>query len=223
MKKNKNKVCFITAVNDEVKYEECKFYINNLEIPEGIEIESISIRKAKSITSAYNSAMNRTDAKYKVYIHQDTFIINKRFIYEILDLFENKKIAMIGVAGGRGIDSSGIWSKCSKVITRVYDTGDPGYIHLLSYGDIDGKYEKVDIIDGLIMITQYDVKWREDIFKGWHFYDASQSREFINRGYEIIVPRQDNIWCIHDCGKVNMNMYEENRKIFVREYIKENI
>lgn len=220
---NMNKVCFITAVNDEAKYEECKFYINNLEIPEDIKVEFVAIRKARSIASAYNEAMNKSDAKYKVYLHQDTFIINKKFIYLILDLFQNDKIGMIGVAGGRGIDNTGIWSKFSEVIMRVYDTGDPGYIHLLSNGNIDGKYEKVDIIDGLIMITQYDIKWREDIFKGWHFYDASQSREFINRGYEVIVPRQDNIWCIHDCGNVNMNMYEENRKIFVGEYIKENM
>lgn len=220
---NMNKVCFITAVNDEVKYEEAKFYINNLEIPEDIEVEFIAIRKAESIASAYNNAMNRTDAKYKVYLHQDTLIINKKFIYHILNLFKNNNIGMIGVAGGRGIDATGIWSKSFEVIARVYDTGDPGYIHLLSYGDIDGEYEKVDMIDGLIMITQYDVKWREDIFKGWHFYDASQSREFINKGYEVIVPRQDNIWCIHDCGNVNMNMYEENRKIFIEEYIKENM
>ena len=176
---NMNKVCFITAVNDEVKYEECKFYINNLEIPEDIKVEFVAIREAGSIASAYNEAMNKSDAKYKVYLHQDTFIINKKFIYLILDLFKNDKIGMIGVAGGRGINNTGIWSKFSEVIMRVYDTGDPGYIHLLSNGNIDGKYEKVDIIDGLIMITQYDIKWREDIFKGWHFYDASQSREYI--------------------------------------------
>ena len=41
-------------------------------------------------------------------------------------------------------------------------------------------------IGGLIMITQYDIPWRDDIFDGWHFYDASQSIEFIRKGFAKI-------------------------------------
>ena len=77
---NEKKICFISAVNNEIEYEECLFYINNINIPEGYEIETIAIRNSKSLTSAYNEAMKQSDAKYKVYLHQDVFIINKNFI-----------------------------------------------------------------------------------------------------------------------------------------------
>ncbi|MDO7204855.1 glycosyltransferase [Paraclostridium bifermentans] len=41
---NKSKICFITCVNNERAYEECLFYISNLNIPNGIEVETISLR-----------------------------------------------------------------------------------------------------------------------------------------------------------------------------------
>lgn len=69
-----------------------------------------------------------------------------------------------------------------------------------------------------MMITQYDIKWREDLFKNWDFYDISQSQEFIKAGYKVVVPNQKNPWCIHDDGFFNLKNYYENRKIFQREY-----
>ena len=47
-----NKITFIICVNDDLYYSECKFYINQLVIPEGYETEIISIRDAESMCSA---------------------------------------------------------------------------------------------------------------------------------------------------------------------------
>lgn len=80
-------------------------------------------------------------------------------------------------------------------------------------------YDEVEIIDGFIMITQYDIPWREDIFKGWHFYDVSQSMEFILKGYKIVIPNQENSWRIHECGITKIkNDYQIYRKMFLKEY-----
>ena len=38
-------------------------------------------------------------------------------------------------------------------------------------------YISVEAIDGMLMMTQYDLPWREDILSGWDFYDISQSLE----------------------------------------------
>ncbi len=91
-------------------------------------------------------------------------------------------------------------------------------IELLSHLIVNGDYEKVQAIDGLIMITQYDIEWREDLFKGWHFYDVSHSLEFQKAGYEVGVPKQISTWCLHDTRKPNMIGYEENRNILVQNY-----
>lgn len=217
---NKNKIAFITCINDQVMYEESIRYINNLIVPEGYEIDIISISDAGSITSAYNAAKDSSDAKYKVYLHQDTFIINKNFINDILSIFQNDEIGMIGVVGAKKIPTNAIWWEANERYGQVFENHS-GVMNLLSFSDSEREYEEVKAIDGLIMITQYDLPWREDIFDGWHFYDVSQSVEFELNGYKVVVPKQEYPWCIHDCGLVNTeNGYEEYREKFLDEYSK---
>lgn len=219
---NNKKICFITCVNNERQYEECLLYINNLKIPEGYEIDCISIKEAESITFGYNAAMNGTDAKYKVYLHQDTYIINKNFIYDILDIFNlNSEIGMIGVAGSKTIPTNAVWWESTHKYGKVYESH-TGKMELLAFNNVEKDYEEVKAIDGLIMITQYDLPWREDVFDGWHFYDVSQSVEFTLSDYKVVVPKQEECWCVHDCGLVNTNnRYDYYRNVFLDEYSKQ--
>lgn len=89
MMENPNKICFIICVNNDFWFRECVRYIEWLDVPEGMEIEILEIREAASMTAGYNEGMNSTDAKYKVYMHQDAFIIN-RFLFMISCLFLNR-------------------------------------------------------------------------------------------------------------------------------------
>ncbi|MFA7573736.1 MAG: glycosyltransferase, partial [Lutispora sp.] len=217
---NENKICFISCVNNQQLYNEALYYINQLEVPKGYEIGCISIENANSITAGYSAAMKASDAKYKVYLHQDAYITNKSFIEDILNTFNsNDKIGMLGVAGAKIIPTNAIWWESKEKYGKVYDSH-TGQIDLISFDEVLGTYETVQAIDGLIMITQYDIPWREDIFDGWHFYDLSQSVEFIKAGYEVVVPRQEKPWVIHDSGIANMeNGYEEYRKVFMNKYL----
>jgi hypothetical protein len=218
---NNKKICFITTVNDELAYEECLFYIKNLNIPDGYDIEAIGIRNSYCMTHAYNKAMKDTDAKYKIYIHQDTLIINKNFIYDILNVFDDDEVGMIGVCGAKQIPTNGIWWESKNKVGKVYDSH-TGKMRLSKFNQTDASYESVQVIDGLIMITQYDIEWREDLFDGWHFYDISQSIEFYRYGYKVAIPKQIEPWCIHDSGVANiLNGYEKYRQIFLEEYSKD--
>ena len=69
------KIAFIICVNNNRLYREAEIYIRNLNVPEGFKIEIIPIFNAESMTSGYNSVMKRNNAKYKVYLHQDLFIM----------------------------------------------------------------------------------------------------------------------------------------------------
>lgn len=218
---NEKKFCFISCINDEQYYKECLHYINKLNVPDEYEIEIKSITNSKSIASGYNEAMNSSDAKYKIYLHQDIFIINENFLYDILYIFENNTdIGMIGVVGSKTVPVNAIWWESSKKFGKVYDSS-RGALSELKFNDVKRRYEEVKIIDGVIMVTQYDLPWREDIFDGYHFYDASQSIEFIKNGYKVVIPNQDKPWIIHDCGMANMKEYENYRQIFIDEYYKD--
>lgn len=206
-------------MNDELTYRECLKYINSLKIPDGYSIDTILLNDAKSMASGYNEAMKQSDAKYKVYLHQDVFIINKNFIYDIISIFRNSNIGIIGCIGTKCIPISGIWWESTRKFGKVYDSH-TGKMELLEFKECDKEIELVEAIDGLIMITQYDVEWRKKLFDGWHFYDISQSMEFNIKGFQIIVPNQKEPWCIHDSGFVNVeNGYMKYRKIFLKEYL----
>lgn len=215
-------IAFVTCVNNEDLYKECVRYIDNLNVPSGYEVEKIPLRGKASMTSAYNEAITKSNSKYKIYLHQDTFIINKNFIFDCLSIFEeNKQVGMLGVIGAETVPISAIWWDSQHKKGKVYESS-VGRIQLLDFDSEDEeRYTEVQSIDGLIMITQYDVNWKEDIFDGWHFYDIAQCMEFINEGYKIAIPNQEEPWCVHDSGIANIeNGYEKYRNIFIEEYFK---
>lgn len=221
---NIKKIAFVYCVNDKKVYKKSKSYIKKLKVPEGYEIEIISKKNVGCVAKAYNEAMKSTDAKYKVYIHQDVFITNRNFIKDIINIFDkNKNIGMIGVVGSKVIPASGIWWESNQKYGKVYDSH-TGKIELSQFKKVKKEYESVKAIDNLIMITQYDIPWREDYFDEWYFYDISQCVEFTKAGYEIVVPKQNEAWCIHDYGIGNLQneyQYEKYRNIFLDEYLNE--
>lgn len=215
-------IAFITCVNDEEMYKECIKFIDNLIVPEGFCIRKIAIRNAKSMASGYNEAMENNDCKYKVYLHQDTLIINRNFIIDFTKEFDDdNSIGMLGVIGTEKLLSDGVWWHGTKCFGKLYQSGSG--IMLLDNHDTDELLTRqVQAIDGLIMITQYDVKWKEDIFDGWHFYDISQCIEFYKAGYRVCIPKQTTPWCIHACSIPQIDdKYQIYRNRFLEYYSKD--
>ena len=77
--KDERAIAFITCVNDEAWYAECLLYLRHLRLPEGFRAECIAVRGAASMAAGYNEGMARSRARYKVYLHQDTLLVNKDF------------------------------------------------------------------------------------------------------------------------------------------------
>ncbi|MCC3374065.1 glycosyltransferase [Cohnella sp. REN36] len=216
---NPNKVCFITCYNDQDLYEESLRYIQTLHVPAGIEVETISIAGATSLAAGYNHAMQQSDAKYKVYLHQDVFIINRNMIQDVMSLFqENPNLGMIGLVGAEKLPMNAIWWQASSIWGKVYENH-TGRMNLLAFQDVNHSYQSVESLDGLLLVTQFDLPWQEEHFDGWHMYDLSQSMEFKNHGYDVGVPNQQKAWAIHDCGIVNVNNgFEKYRHKFLQIY-----
>jgi len=220
-----NVFCFIACVNDEELYKESLFYINQLDIPQGFFIECRAVRNAQSITEGYNAAMRESDAKYKIYMHQDVFILNKRFLFDLLDIFlSDETIGIVGVVGSGDIPEDGVWWETADMLGYVYDAL-AARTTLVNEKNPENKYGYAKLVDGLLLATQYDLPWREDIFSGWHFYDVSQCCEFLRKKYKVFVASQCNSegvvepWCLHYVGTpLNMIYYEKYRSTFRNEY-----
>lgn len=211
------KICFIICTNNNNLLNEAIYYINRLNIPDGYSIDLLTIEGAESMCAGYNEGMKASDAKYKIYMHQDVFIVNKNFLIDILEIFKNEKVGLIGMVGASKLSEdymytfhydAGMYFTNSIYVTRMVSYQKDGY----------ASDRNVKTVDGFLMATQYDIPWREDIFTKWDFYDHSQSFEFRKKGYDVVVPYQEEPWCLHYDGFLNLENYYEERRKFIKEY-----
>ena len=251
---NDRKFCFIVCTNRKDFLRECQLFISRLRVPDGYETDFISIEGADSMASGYNAAMRDSDAKYKIYLHQDVFILNPDFLCDLLTLFRSDpRIGMVGMVGAPHLGSDGImWAvpRTGRVASREdlrkldlqrrnLRTGDwqkaeqqTGDLQKADLRNTDsctgasfamtGEPWEVEAADGLLLATQADVPWREDVFEGWDFYDCSQSMEMRRHGYKTVVPATETPWCLHDDGMIlGLQRYNYYRRRFLQEYAQE--
>ena len=219
-KLDENKICFITCVNDEDWYSEALLYLKHLAIPANMTAEYLPVRGAKSMCAGYNIGMNQSNAKYKVYLHQDTLIVNKNLAQDLKKIFADATIGAVGVIGCRNLPKSGVWWDGLRSYGRVLHACEPESVVESHCMEPQGDYMEVEAVDGLFIATQYDIPWREDIFTGWHLYDTSKCKEMQRRGYRVVVPNQEkDFWCIH-CPKEKplASSYRGYQKAFLQEY-----
>lgn len=201
MNKEQEVIQFIINYDNERYLEECIYYIHKLHVPYGYIVDIMGIRDADTLEEAYNAAMQGSDAKYKIYMDQRTFIIHAWFLYEILNIFHNNSsVGMLGIYGGNGCD----------------ETGDRGRFLLWGEDGIneinmqrDKRSEKVNWINPMLIVTQYDIEWK----------NVEQHNEAMGElGYETIVPYQKQAWVVYDCGMEEASEAdkEEYRMMFGR-------
>lgn len=235
------KVIFITCINDETLYAECRKYLEALEIPNGISVEIKEIRGAKGLASAYNQVIRESNAKYKVYLHQDTFIYNRQLIADLISFFhKNPEVGMVGQVGGSKLPRGGIWFENGLYsFGKIWEYRRPGLripflktwdqrkIRIIRFRPVRRPYQPVLVIDGLFMVTQFDIPWREDLYDSFLYYEGPQSLEYIKRGYLVAIPYQKSPWVMHWGPQIDRTpeqhrkMWEGIRKnavIFCREY-----
>lgn len=211
-----HKIAFIMCVNDTENALETEYYINQLRIPKGYSTDIITVYDAESMAAGYNAAMKSSDAGIKVYLHQDTRIINRNFIGNVLSAFrEDRMIGVLGCIGCCAIPLNG-------QTVSSWDTG-MIYHNCIPYKTVKAQNEnenltKVEALDGLLLVTRYDIPWREDLFDGWDFYDISQCLEMQRAGYQVAVPFQTEPWCYHDNTYSKMQHYQKYCDRMISEY-----
>lgn len=218
---NDHKFAFIICTNDVLLLNESLHYLDHLVIPDGYETDLLTITDAACITQGYNEAMYASDAKYKIYMHQDVFLLNKNILEDLLSVFaSDPQIGMVGMVGYERVAADGIMWHTDR-IGNMYLRHPPSPYPALSdyHYDITDGYDYAAQIDGFFMATSHDLPWDTDRLDGWDFYDAFQSIRFLQEGYKIAVPRQKHPWCIHDDNRIlSLSHYDHYRQIFLQTY-----
>ncbi len=218
---NEHEICFIMRSGKKDFEDECIKYLSRLRVPDSFDINLLVIHGDGSAYSDFNEAMKRSDAKYKVYMNDDVFIRNREFIKDLLKIFDEQDIGMIGMLGVKELDNDGVLEHTQRYGGKMRRDYALNYCAnpIKSFYE---KYTEVVAIDSFLMATQYDIPWREDLFDGGEFYNISQSAEFRRKGYRIVVPGQgEKPWVIYENHRNNCKDNEEYRKKIISEYAKD--
>ncbi len=215
-------ICFMIPVTDMEKFAEAQHYIEKLTVPSGFQVEIVALQAYRSMAESYNDAMQKKTAKYRVYMHQDVCILHRGFLVELLRVFQQQPdIGLAGVVGSAGLPRNGVWWESDRLLGAIFDNHQ-GRLAPYFYSGGTERFQEAAALDGLLLATQYDLPWREDLFTDWHFYDVSQCMEFRRHGYKAVVLGQKTPWCVHKCGRKLLGyVYQREREKFVQEYGKE--
>ena len=204
------KITVIIHVTDEPALSEIVTSLKKLNFPESFTVNLMPVKNEKKFT-AYNSAMNRSDAKYKIYMDEKIVIRNKNILFDLLKIFQSdEKIGVIGCSGAIKLSTSGLClaspERCGKILME-------GGQSVNQWGEIDNDYCEVEAVDGWFIATQYDLNWREEFD---FFTDTAHCLEFRRKNYKVVVARQENAWLQYKTTTWSFTV--ENQRKFLDEY-----
>lgn len=213
---DENKIAVIVYVQDEADYKICAESLRELSCPEGYGIEIIPVAKAESRGKAYQTGMDRSDAKYKVYIDSSAWIVYENLLAEMIDIFSrHPEIGILGLSGTEIIPPNAPFWVSPKRLGKWSDKN--GVAH--EFGAFDEPFREVQALDIYFLMTQYDVPWRTDLFNDDMYLCAAQSIEFKRQGYKACVVHQDAAWFAYARSDVSMSLTTND--IFLDEYSKD--
>ena len=190
-------------------------YIDALDIPNGYEVELIEVRPDGNVADTYRRAMEASDAKYKIYLAPGSILIRLNFFEEMLRVFEDPMIGVMGLVGTAQLSTTGVLATSPFVKGRLLYADDTDF----NGADIDGEMEQVMTVSGDLIATQYDIPWRSDLFHRDCFFIEAQCIEFQRKGYRTVVPKQEEAWLLS--GKKEFQYDEASREVFLDTYSSE--
>ena len=94
----KDKVAFILYGDTDLILSENLHYIQSLIVPERTEVEAYTLSTQNGIREAIEAGRLQSDAKYKVYLDQNAYVIDKQFLVKTLGVFrQNPQLGALGV------------------------------------------------------------------------------------------------------------------------------
>lgn len=189
----------ITVITCSVKPDVCQKMLDSVSKTIGTQYETIVFdnrEKQYGICKAYNEAATNANGEYFCFVHEDTEI--KTFgwgknLVEFVNQTEN--CGVVGLAGGHCALKNFIawWANEDKTnLINIYESNCPDnneFKH--TYNNPNNEiFSKAVCIDGVFLFVKKEIwlqnKFDENIFKGFHFYDADFSFA-ISRKYQNYV------------------------------------
>lgn len=180
----------ICTLQDVLPYE----LVSNIQSTIGVDYEIISIYNENnkySIFEAYNVGVSKAKYPFCCFMHDDIIYKSNNWGYIVEDYFQhNEKLGVVAVAGCQYFRKApSFWSIPEYNIINVIQS-DKTKKKQSEYWLNNINDEQIVIFDGLWFCTRTSifniVRFDENNFKGFHFYDLDLSLQIITSNYSII-------------------------------------
>ncbi|MBR1806945.1 MAG: glycosyltransferase [Selenomonadaceae bacterium] len=191
---DERKLEIIVHMTDENLFARLTASLEKVNVPKNFAVEVQAVTGDKKFF-AYETVRQASDAKFKIYIDERATVTNENFLRELLKIFSDGRIGLVGTSGAIELSTHGI--------------------SLNSFKRTDKNFSgEVDVVDGFFIATQHDLPWRTD-FADNFFGAQAHCVEFKRAGYKVFVPRQNRPWISVD-GDISID--ESARQKFLDEY-----
>lgn len=190
-------------------------YLDAIDVPSRFTVELIEVSVDGNVAAAYQRAMHESDAKYKVYLSAGSILLRLNFFAEMLRVFEEPAIGIMGIVGTAQLSTSGELGASPMLKGRLLYTDDTAF----HGAAVERATEEVMAVSSDLIATQYDIPWRSDLFHSNCFFAEAQCIEFRRKGYRTVVPQQDAPWLL--TRKRAYAADEESRNMFLDTYSKD--
>ena len=218
-----NSVAWIFCATKQNYVDEVLVYLRNQLLPPGFSGIACVVWNAGSMTSGYNLAMQTIPARYRIYIHQDTFIFDPCYTKNLIHALISSEYSLVGLAGSEYMPDTGRWWDASKEALHTCLLQD--WVMYVQDSVTEKGIEKMlamDALDGVLLATKESVPFRNDLFTDFHFYDVSACREYRKKGLSVGFLQLGRAGVLHevsaDRGSSSELRYEEERQKFLSEY-----
>ena len=214
---DRRKIAVLVRKADQARYDFCMVSLQNAEWPKGYAVEYFVIDAARPYAAQVNKILAETDAKYKIYINDDVCLVCKQAIREMLAIFQDEEIAMLGIFGSQSLPVSGNPFDSSYKCGAVYLPTE-GDLSEVRFGEATAAVVDVRCLLPSFFATQRDIPWDEYSYKRQYYAVLEHSCAMRRSGGRVVVSMLAEIWCAYQVPGVSLDVDEGERKRFFSAY-----
>ena len=169
------KIAILIGKSDEQHFHACMESLQGIKCPKGYQIDVHVVPQEQSFSAQMNAVTATISAKYKIYIDDHLYMVSPDFIRDILDIFTDKSIGMIGFLGSQSLPVDGNLMLSKHQRGRVYLATQAGVKEYVQTGGEAAPLNDVSCIVPAFFAVQYDFSWDER-YTGRYY--AMMNRDF---------------------------------------------
>ena len=210
---NEKKIAVLVRKSHEAQYAVCMESLQAMKWPAGYEVEVFALEAEKPYAAEANAVLAKTDAKYKIYINDDLCLVSPQAVEELLDIFRDETVGMVGFLGSRSLPVSGNLLESAYKWGAVYVPMENDLTETRFGEATEGESAAVRFLAPSFFATQADLSWNEAYGKQYYAVLA-HCQAFEGEGRRIVVPLPQNIWCAYQIKNISFDADEADREIF---------